>query len=154
MLKKIMLLTGGIFLALFVVIQFIPLAGGKTNPPISAEPQWDRAETKVLAQRSCYDCHSNETKWPWYSNVAPVSWLVINDTNEGRSALNFSQWGRGEQEALEAAETVQEGRMPPRLYLLTHAEARLNSAEKTQLVTGLQKTFSVSGESEEGADPD
>jgi hypothetical protein len=63
--------------------------------------------------------------------------------------LNFSQWGQGEQEAGEAAETVQEGSMPPQIYLLTHAQARLNTAEKTQLIRGLQKTFGVGGEAEE-----
>ncbi len=149
MLKKIIFWTGGILVALLVVIQFIPLAGAKTNPAVVAEPQWDNSRTKVLAQRACYDCHSNETKWPWYSNVAPVSWLVIYDTNEGRAVLNFSQWGQGKQEAGEAAETVQEGSMPPQIYLLTHAEAHLTTAEKTQLITGLQATFGVSGEGEE-----
>jgi hypothetical protein len=154
MLRKIVLWTVGLLVAVFVVIQFVPLAGSKTNPPVVAEPQWDSTETKVLAQRACYDCHSNETKWPWYSNVAPVSWLVIQDSNEGRSVLNFSQWGQGEQEALEAAQTVLKGSMPPQLYLVTHAEARLNTAEKTQLVKGLQNTFGVSEEDEEGEELD
>jgi Haem-binding domain len=153
MLKKIVLWTVGMFLALLVVIQFIPLAGAKTNPPVVAEPQWNNPETKTLAQRACYDCHSNETKWPWYSNVAPVSWLVINDTHEGRSVLNFSQWGQGEQEASEVAETVQEGSMPPQVYLLTHVEARLNSLEKSQLTEGLKATFGV-GEDKEGKESD
>jgi mono/diheme cytochrome c family protein len=144
MLKKVTLWSVGILIALFVVVQFIPLAGTKTNPPVVAEPKWDNSQTKVLAQRACYDCHSNETKWPWYSNVAPVSWLVIHDTNEGRSVLNFSEWGIRGQEADGVAETVQEGSMPPRGYLPTHPAARLNAQEKVQLVSGLQATFGMS----------
>jgi mono/diheme cytochrome c family protein len=143
MLKKITLWSVGILIALLVVVQFIPLAGAKTNPPVIAEPQWNSEATKVLAQRACYDCHSNETKWPWYSNVAPVSWLVIHDANEGRSILNFSEWGVRGQEADGAAETVQEGSMPPRSYLPTHPTARLNAQEKAQLIAGLQATFGV-----------
>jgi mono/diheme cytochrome c family protein len=149
MLKKIILWTGGILFALLVVIQFIPLAGAKTNPPVVAEPQWDTSQTKVLAQRACYDCHSNETKWPWYSNVAPVSWLVINDTNEGRAALNFSEWGVRQQEGDEVAETVQEGGMPPRSYLPTHPAARLNAQDKAQLIEGLRATFGIGEGGEE-----
>jgi mono/diheme cytochrome c family protein len=148
MLRKITLWSVGILLALFVVIQFLPLAGTKTNPPVLSEPNWDSEQTQVLAQRACYDCHSNETTWPWYSNVAPVSWLVINDTNEGRAVLNFSEWGLGNEEAEEAANTVQEGTMPPRIYLTTHASARLSAQEKAQLIAGLQATFGT-GESEE-----
>jgi hypothetical protein len=150
MLKKITLWSIAVLLVLFVVIQFIPLAGAKTNPPVLAEPKWNSEQTKVLAERACYDCHSNETKWPWYSNVAPVSWLVINDTKEGRAALNFSQWGQSDQEADEAAKTVQEGTMPPRTYLLSHAAARLNRQEKTQLIAGLQATFGAGETPEEG----
>ncbi len=149
MLKKITLWSVGALIALFVIIQFIPLAGAKINPPVIAEPKWNSEATKVLAQRACYDCHSNETKWPWYSNVAPVSWLVIHDTNEGRSVLNFSEWGVRGQEADGAAETVQEGTMPPRSYLPTHPAARLNVQEKAQLIAGLQATFGM-GEGGEG----
>jgi mono/diheme cytochrome c family protein len=127
--------------ALFFLIQFIPLAGAKTNPPVIAEPVWDSSQTKALAQRACYDCHSNETKWPWYSNIAPVSWLVIHDTNEGRSKLNFSQWGQDRQEADEAAEVVEKGEMPLPIYLPLHPEARLTSEEKAQLIRGLEATF-------------
>jgi hypothetical protein len=152
MLRKLTLWSLAGLLALFVIIQFIPLAGAKTNPPVVAEPAWDSEQTKVLAERACYDCHSNETKWPWYSNIAPVSWLMIYDTNEGRSVLNFSEWGVREQKGSEAAETVQEGTMPPRMYLPTHPQARLNAQEKAQLSAGLQATLGMAegkgGESE------
>jgi len=96
-----------------------------------------------LAQRACFDCHSNETVWPWYSNVAPVSWLVQHDTDEGRRVLNFSTWNSGGQSrrAGEAVEVVQEGEMPPATYLITHAGARLTAAEKQALANGLRATL-------------
>ena len=72
-------------------------------------------QTRALAQRACFDCHSNETKWPWYSTIAPVSWLVQRDVEEGRRGLNFSEWGRPHKEANEAASSVEKGEMPPLL---------------------------------------
>lgn len=141
--KRVMRLLLVGFLALFIVIQMIPLAGAKTNPPVIAEPSWDNPETRALAQRACYDCHSNETKWPWYSNIAPISWLVIHDTIEGRSKLNFSEWGIGKQEADEAAEAVEKGEMPLPIYLPLHPEARLTAVEKAQLIQGLVATFGI-----------
>lgn len=75
----------------FIAIQFVPV--DKTNPPVVNEPRWDSPQTQALAERACYDCHSNQTKWPWYSNVAPVSWVLAHNVKEGRTKLNFSEWG-------------------------------------------------------------
>lgn len=75
----------------FIAIQFMPVE--KSNPPVISEPRWDSPQTRVLAERACYDCHSNQTKWPWYSNVAPVSWVLAHNVKEGRVKLNFSEWG-------------------------------------------------------------
>lgn len=136
---------------LIVIIQFIPVAGAKSNPPVVAEPAWDSPQTRELAVRACYDCHSNETVWPWYSNVAPVSWRVISHTNEGRESLNFSEWNVPQEDAHEAAESVRDGSMPLRVYLLTHAEARLSDQEKALLAQGLDNTLGT--EADEG-DPD
>jgi Haem-binding domain len=138
MLRKITLWSVGSLVALFIIVQFIPVAGAKTNPPVVAEPKWNNEQTKLLAERACYDCHSNQTDWPWYSNIAPVSWLVIHDVNEGRTALNFSTWGQGESEVDEAAETVREGTMPPSSYFITHPGAKLSEQERSQLITGLE----------------
>ncbi len=74
----------------FIAIQFVPV--DKSNPPVASEPNWDSPQTKALVERACYDCHSNQTKWPWYSNIAPISWLVAHHVEEGRAALNFSEW--------------------------------------------------------------
>jgi mono/diheme cytochrome c family protein len=126
-------------LAGFLVIQLVPYGRNHDNPPVVAEPTWDSAQTRELAVRACFDCHSNETVWPWYSNVAPISWLVQRDVDEGREDLNYSEWNRP-QEAGESAETVREGSMPPRSYLLTHPEARLTDAELATLAAGLAAT--------------
>jgi mono/diheme cytochrome c family protein len=139
------ILLGGI-----LVVQLIPYGRDHTNPPVVAEPTWDSVQTRELAVRTCFDCHSNETVWPWYSHVAPVSWLVQRDVDEGREELNFSEWNRP-QEVEESAETVRDGSMPPRSYLLTHPEARLTEVQLTALADGLAATF---GSESDGHDED
>ncbi len=134
----LVVLVGG-----FLLIQLVPYGRNHTNPPIINEPNWDSPQTRALAQRACFDCHSNETVWLWYTNVAPFSWLAQNDTDEGRSKLNFSEWGAGRREGErpgEMAETILEGEMPPIIYLPTHPAARLTSAEKELLIAGLKAT--------------
>jgi len=129
----------------FLLIQLIPYGRVHTNPPVIQEPQWDSPATRALAARACFDCHSNETKWPWYSYVAPASWLVARDVDEGRNALNFSEWGmptrggegEGGEGGGEGAEVIATGQMPPAQYLLMHPEARLSDAEKQQLIQGM-----------------
>lgn len=129
-----------------IAISFISQRGGHTNPPVTAEPQWDSPRTRELFFRACADCHSNETVWPWYSNVPPVSLLIQNDTMEGRAQFNVSEWGRPENEGDEAAELLQEGEMPPRMFLLMHSSARLNDSEKQELLKGLIATFGGEGD--------
>jgi hypothetical protein len=136
------LIRGGIaLLAGFLAIQLVPYGRDHSNPPVTGEPRWDSAATRTLAQQACFDCHSNETEWPAYSHVAPVSWLVQYDVDEGRSKLNFSTWPRTSDEAREAAEVVREGEMPPAAYTLMHAHARLTSGERVQLARGFDQTF-------------
>ena len=128
--------------ALFVLIQLIPFGHDHTNPPVVAEPVWDSPQTRALFVRACADCHSNETVWPWYSNVAPVSWLVAHDVDEGRENFNTSVWGHQKRnKGYDAAEEVEENDMPPAVYLPTHPEARLSKDEKAQLIAGLKATF-------------
>jgi len=128
-------------LALVLVAQVVPYGRNHSNPPIVAEPRWDSSSTSALAEPACFDCHSNQTRWPWYSHVAPISWPVQNPVEEGRSVLNFSEWNRGNSEAGEAAETVREREMPPRSYLLLHPAARLTDAEREQLARGLDASL-------------
>ncbi len=138
--KKVIIFSIFGLLGLFILIQLIPFGRQHTNPPIVQEPNWDSAQTRELAQRACFDCHSNETVWLWYSNVAPVSWLVQRDVNEGREKLNFSDWARA-REKDEIIEVIQEGEMPMPIYLIMHPEARLTTIEKEALISGLQATI-------------
>lgn len=143
-------LVGGLVL-LGLLIQLVPYGRDHTNPPVFAEPAWDSPQTRALFFRACADCHSNETVWPWYSHIAPVSWLVQRDVEEGRRAFNVSEWGRGENKGDDAAETVQKGIMPPGMYLLTHPAARLTPIEKQVFIQGLLATFG--GEGGQGQGP-
>ena len=102
---------------------------------------WDSPATRELAVRACFDCHSNETVWPWYSNIAPASWLVARDTYEARDYLNFSDWVPGDIDLEDVAEVINEGEMPPAQYKLIHAGARLTDAERQQLLLGLQNSL-------------
>ena len=141
--------------AVFLLIQLVPFGRNHSNPPVVGEPTWNSPQTRLLAQRACFDCHSNETQWPWYSNVAPLSWLVQRDVQEGRDHLNFSEWGQGRQRAEDSGETIREGRMPPAYYILTHPQAKLSVGEKDTLIRGLVASIGAgggetSGESEGG----
>jgi len=148
--NRIMRIVLGVIVAgvvLFALIQLIPTGVSYTNPPMVAEPNWDSPQTRALAQRACFDCHSNETTWPWYSKVAPVSWLVAKDVNEGRRKLNFSDWGqsgqsRGDEDpADEITRNIENGQMPPWYYTLLHPGARLSAEEKQQLIDGFKATL-------------
>lgn len=118
-----------------VVIQFIPVE--RTNPPVEAD--FDGApDVAAILRTSCYDCHSNETRWPWYSHVAPTSWLVAHDVEEARQHMNFSRWGtydasRQATFAEDIWEHVEEGEMPLRTYLIAHPDARLSESAKQTL---------------------
>ena len=138
----------GVLAGLFILIQLVPYGRAHANPASPVEPQWDSPATKALFDRACADCHSHRTEWPWYSNVAPVSWLVQNHVDEGRSKFNINTPGFG-READEAASQVREGEMPEKTYLPMHPEARLSDTERDQLIRGLQATFG--GEGPEGA---
>ena len=84
---------------LLLAIQAVPYGHRHDNPPRRIEPRWASGAIRDLAVRACYDCHSNETVWPWYSYVAPMSWLIRKDIDEGRADLNFSEWDRTQPEA-------------------------------------------------------
>jgi mono/diheme cytochrome c family protein len=128
---------------LVLAIQIVPYGRNHSNPPGRNEPAWDRPETRALAQRACFDCHSNETEWPAYANIAPVSWLVQHDVDEGREKLNFSEWQRPQKESKEAAQSVREGEMPPWQYVLLHPEAKLSAEERSALIRGLEATIGI-----------
>lgn len=134
-LKKWLKLGGLALVVLLVLAQFVPVE--RTNPPVGDEIEAP-PEVMAVLQRSCYDCHSNETVWPAYSRVAPISWLVVRDVNEGRSGVNYSEWG-----ALSADDKihlleetwaeVDEGEMPLKKYTLIHQDARLSESDRATL---------------------
>lgn len=122
--------------AVFAGVQVVPYGHDHSNPAVVQDAPWPDAASRQLAVAACYDCHSNESEWPVYSYVAPMSWLVRNDVDEGRAALNFSEWNHpGEVE--DAADAVVDGSMPPRAYELAHPDARLDDAERRRLVDAL-----------------
>jgi Haem-binding domain len=126
--------------ALLILIQAVPYGRDHVNPRVVLEPKWASPETRAMAKRACFDCHSNETVWPWYSNVAPVSWLIRSDVTEGREELNFSEWRYGRRKGerpKEIRKALQEGEMPPFYYVLVHPEARLNAEQRKTLADAL-----------------
>lgn len=132
----------GIIVLVLIAIQFIPYGKDHSAPLVVAEPEWDSKDTRELFVRACADCHSNETKWPWYSHVAPLSWLVQNDVEEGREHFNVSMWGVQEKnEGAEAKEEFEEGEMPPWFYVLLHPDAKFSESERQTLSNGLLATF-------------
>jgi mono/diheme cytochrome c family protein len=150
-LRKILVFLFVGALGLLALIQLVPYGRRHTNPPVLGEPAWDSPRTRALFMRVCGDCHSNETVWPWYTNIAPVSWMIQNHVDEGRRKFNVSAWGyQEENEAGEAVELYQHGEMPPRSYLPLHPEARLNAADRQALIDGLFATFGAEKREGEG----
>jgi len=124
---------------LFLLIQLVPYGRNHTNPSTVAEPNWSSPQVREMAVRACFDCHSNETTWPWYSSVAPFSWLIQRDVDEGRRRLNFSTWGQGRMEVDHSSRLIQEGEMPPFYYVMLHPSAKLSSADQQALINELSQ---------------
>ena len=135
---------GALAVVALITVQFV--GPERTNPRSDPHASFasavqPRPEVAATLQRACHDCHSNDTVWPWYSRLAPVSWFVVHDVNEGRARLNFSEWTRpgaeGDKPSMsEVCEEVQAGKMPLRSYLWLHPQARLTSQDITALCTG------------------
>jgi hypothetical protein len=113
--RKTLLVVGSCLVGAFLLIQLVPYR--VSNPSTRNEPSWDSPRTRALAVAACFDCHSNEVKTPRYGKVAPISWLVTHHVDDGRAALNFSDWNgpRGEG-AGDAVEAVRDGSMPPSYF--------------------------------------
>jgi hypothetical protein len=151
--KRILLWVIGIAVVLFVVIQFIPYGrSSHSNPAATNAFTWTDPAAETIARTSCYDCHSNETKWWWATNIAPFSWLVQSDVDGGRGRLNFSEFD-GLPPASEFAEVVNGGEMPPIQYTLMHPSAKLSDAQKKTLADAYAAGLASSGASS-GGQPD
>ncbi|QQS45529.1 MAG: heme-binding domain-containing protein [Acidobacteriota bacterium] len=131
------------------IVILIALAGmqfvrpDRTNPPVDhgktlqANTQVP-PEVQAIFQRSCYDCHSNQTVWPWYSNVAPVSWFLADHVEHGREELSFSEWGnydakKADHKLEEICEMIEKGEMPLQSYLILHWGAKLSETDRQTL---------------------
>lgn len=138
--RRLILVVIGLAVIVFALLVLVGnMVSAHTNPPVTHNVQWNDPATEQLARRACFDCHSNETRWPWYSYIAPFNFLVVHDVDEGRAEMNLST-GR-ELEGDEMAEQIQRGEMPPAKYLILHPDANLSAAEKQQLIAGLRATF-------------
>jgi hypothetical protein len=129
--RRILLVLGGL-LALSQLVRF-----EHANPPVESDVATSPA-VKTILKRACYDCHSHETSWPWYADVAPISWLVTHDVNGGRDSLNFSRWDsydekRREKKMKETVDEVNEREMPPWYYTILHPHAELSNADRAVL---------------------
>lgn len=133
----------GIVLLVVWLVSSVGSSWMHSNPPATHTVQWDTPKTKELFSKVCADCHSNETKWPWYSHIAPVSFVINHHVNEGREHFNVSD--NTLKEAHEAAEEYEEGKMPESGYLQFHPEANLSAEDKEALLKGLQATFGKKG---------
>ncbi len=131
--RKIAKLTPILLVSVFIGMQFVPTPGVSKSPttrPHTAELTNPRVG-KIL-DRSCQDCHSNRTAWPWYSHVAPVSWIISKHVNEGREILDFSEWATqppSEDERMLICDAVSDGRMPLPGYTAIHRNARLSKQD-------------------------
>jgi len=118
----------------FIGIQFIPVE--RTNPPVVSDIDAP-SDIKDILRKACYDCHSNETNWAWYTKIAPMSLLTDKDVEEGRKRLNFSEWGnytsKTEQIKEEIWEEIREEQMPPWMYRVSQSESKLTPEEKNLL---------------------
>lgn len=126
---------------LVIAIQFIPYGKDHTNPTSTNAIKWDSPKTQVLFAKACADCHSFNTKWPWYSNYAPASWLIMADIQDGREHFNVST-AVSNKKLHKAIKEIKDGDMPPFQYtLVAHQDAKLTEQEKTELINGLKQTF-------------
>ncbi len=144
----------------FGVIQLIPYGRTHDNPAVTGEPEWSSPRTRELMVNACYGCHSNEVEWPWYSNIAPISWAITDHVESGRDEVNYSEFATNHGEADDTIEVIEDGSMPPAYYTRfgLHSPANLSDAEIAELIAGLQATPGLSdsdvNESEDDRDDD
>jgi len=136
----------GVLVLLFGLIQLIPYGRTHSNPPVVEEPKWDSPRTRELAVRACFDCHSNETRWPYYANIAPFSWVVQRDVDAARETVNFSEMHAPQPLASYSGLSVRTHGMPPTKYRLAHPEADFTDAEIEELAKGLDATLKIDGQ--------
>ncbi|MCX6364235.1 MAG: heme-binding domain-containing protein [Actinobacteria bacterium] len=143
--KKIALWTIVGLIALFVLIQFVPYGRDHTQQPATNPFKWSSPEAEAIAKKSCYDCHSNETKWWWGVKIAPASWLAQHDIDDAQKVFNFSEWDGSL--TTEGLQNAINDNMPPLQFTLLHPSAKLSDADKQTLVDGFQASLADNGSS-------
>jgi hypothetical protein len=131
--RKLAKLTSILLISVFIGMQFVPTPGtSRTSTPGRHTAEMINPEVGKILDRSCQDCHSNRTAWPWYSHVAPVSWVISKHVNEGREMLDFSEWANqppASNERMLICDAVSDGRMPLPGYIVIHRNARLSKRD-------------------------
>ncbi|HSJ86800.1 MAG TPA: heme-binding domain-containing protein [Anaerolineales bacterium] len=140
-LKRLVLIFIGGAIVLFLLMQLIPFGHNRTNPPVVSEPNWSSPQARALVKEHCFQCHSNETNWTWYSNIAPGSWLIAYDVIKGRQEFNFSDWNNHPGKLEKMVEAIQEGEMPPIQYWIVHPSSRMNEQQKQELIDALRSSI-------------
>jgi hypothetical protein len=138
--RRTILLIAGILLAAFVLLQVIPYGHDHGAPATTKRAQLSGAAAPIAAS-ACMDCHSNATRWPWYTNVAPASLLVVNDVKGGREHLNLSRWDKPQPDLEEVVRVIDGGGMPPVQYKLIHGDSRLSAAQRRTLIAGFRALY-------------
>ena len=141
--RRKLLWTAAILAGTFVLIQAVPYGHSHANPTPTREARWTDTAARSVFDDGCADCHSDHTDWRWYTNVAPASWLVQNDVDGGRSALNLSEWDTPQPDLGEITEQIDSGGMPPLQYKVIHPPARLSAAEKRTLIGGFTSLYAT-----------
>ena len=140
--RRAVLIVVAVLAGVFVVLQLVPYGHDHGAPASTKRAVLEPAAARVFAG-ACADCHSNATRWPWYTNVAPASLLVVNDVKGGRDHMNLSRWDKPQPELDEVVHTVHGGDMPPVQYKLVHGDARLSTAERRTLIAGFRALYAA-----------
>lgn len=151
--RKVIYRAAGVLIGIFVLMQFgrfVVPDFRLDNPPVTHTITWNSPESERLWNQACADCHSNETRYPWYTYIAPVGWLVAYDVHAGRDALNISDSARIELD--EMIEVIQEGEMPPSIYTAMHRDANLSAADQQVLIDGIRTSFAGVADSDSDSD--
>jgi len=143
--KKIALWTILGLIAVFVLIQFVPYGRDHTQQPATNAFKWSSPQAEAIAKKSCYDCHSNKTKWWWGVKIAPASWLAQHDIDDAQKVFNFSEWDGSL--TTEGLQNAINNNMPPLQFTLLHPSAKLSDADKQTLVDGFQASLADNGSS-------
>lgn len=138
---RVLIVLGVALLAIQIVPERV------SNPSARQEPPWDSPRTRTLAVAACFDCHSNQTKVLAFERVAPLSWWIKGHVDDGRAALNFSEFSQHHGDLGDSTDTISSGSMPPSYYTWfgLHSNATLTKAQKQELIDGLRKTYAAAG---------